>query len=171
MILGRIGISVDEDFSVTDGTDSLVSGIDSTSFTVHLFNPEDLEVSSSIPVSIIELGHGHYRAKFTPNIIGIWMLAVYHPTYFPYGKTGSIQVFSNDFDSISAVLIRILGLTQENFYMDQNLYNSDGSLVFSRIRIYSDASSVGGSSNVIATYAVEASYTNGQMDSYSVKKQ
>jgi len=171
MILGRVGVTTTEDFSVTDASDALVPGIDSTSFTLHLFDPSDSEVSGTIPVTITELGHGHYRAQFTPNTVGMWMLSVYHPTHFPWGKTGSIQVFSNDFDTIATVLTRTLGLTQENFYMDQNVYDTDGNLTSGRIRIYSDAASVGGGSNIIATYNIAASYTNGQMDNYSVKKQ
>lgn len=171
MTFGRIGTSIEEDFSVTNSSDVLVSGIDGTSFSSHLFNSNGDEVSSTVLVSITELGHGHYRAQFIPNNIGTWFIAVYHPIYFPWGKIGTIQVFSNDFDTISTVLTRALGLSQENFYMDNNVYDTSGNLISGRIRIYSDSISVGSNSNILSTYEIAASYTNGQMDNYSVKKQ
>ena len=125
MILGRISEKVDEDFSVTNQNGTLVPGIDSTSFVYHIFDSNGNDVSSTVNVNITELGYGHYRSSFIPNSVGNWMLAVYHPTYFPWGKTGSIQIFSNDFDTIALMVKRILGLTQENFYMDQNTYDQN----------------------------------------------
>lgn len=170
MILGRTGVVISDDFSVTDQNNDLVANIDSTAFTVHLFNNIGNEVSGSIPVTISQMGHGHYRAQFTPNAIGLWMLAVYHATYFPWGKTNNTQIFANDFDSISVVLTRILGLTQENFYIDNTTYDPANNLIASRIRIYSNAASVGTANNVIATYNMTASYTDNKIDSYSVIK-
>lgn len=171
MILGRVGETVQDDFSVTDSSDALVAGIDSTAFTLHLFDESGSEVSTTVPVNITELGYGHYRAEFTPNAVGMWMLSVYHTTHFPWGKTGNIQVFANDFDTIETILTRILGLTQENFYIDQTTFDTSNNLTASRVRIYSDAASVGTSSNVIATYLMTATYTGNNMETYTMKKQ
>jgi hypothetical protein len=171
MILGRVGIESYEDFSVTDSNDTLVPSIDSTAFTMHLFDNNGSEVSSSTLVNIIELGFGHYRASFTPNNIGMWMLSIYHNTHFPAGKTGSIQVFNNDFDTMTTLITRILGLTQENFYIDNTAYDSFSNMTDSRIRIYNSASNVGTSSGVIATYVMIAIYdSEGNMTSYNVQK-
>jgi len=172
MILGKISEPVHEDFSVTDMNENLVPGIDSTAFTYHIFDDSGNEVSSTSPVTITELGYGHYRSTFIPNSVGTWMVSVYHSTYFPWGKTGSIQVFGHDFDSIAELVIRILGLTQENFSIDDTVYDTLGNLTNGRIKIYNSASNVGTGSGVIATYSIEATYDSntGLMVNYEVKK-
>ena len=171
MIFGRVGVESHEDFSVTDVNNNLIDNIDSTAFTMHLFNDNGSEVSSSVIVNITELGFGHYRASFTPNSTGIWMLAIYNASYFPWGKTGTIQVFNNDFDTMTTLITRILGLVQENFFIDQTDYDSNGNMTQSRIRIYDNASNVGSGTGVLATYNMLASYdVNGNMESYSVEK-
>ena len=170
MILGKIGFEVKEDFSVTDPSRSLVPGIDETSFTYNISAPNRDEVSSSIPVSISELGHGHYRSTFIPNSVGTWMLAVYHPTYFPWGKTGSIQIFSHDFDTVAVLVQRVLGMVQENFFIDQAVYDDNNNLLSSRIRIYNDDVSVGTDNNIMAEYYMEATYDGLKMQTYKVKK-
>lgn len=170
MILGRIGNETNDDFSVTDNLNDLVAGIDSTAFIVHLFDPSGSEVSSSINPTITELGFGHYRLSFIPNSVGIWMMVVYHSIHSPSGKSNSLQVFNNDFDTITTLVERVLGLTQENFYVDQTSYSNDN-LTVSRIRTYTDEASVGTDNNVIATYNMTATYDgDGNMTTYEVKK-
>lgn len=51
---------------------------------------------------------------------------------------------------------RIIGLVHENIYIDNTIFDSDNNLEQARLRIYSDAASVGTSSNVIGTYAISA---------------
>ena len=51
-------------------------------------------------------------------------------------------------------LKRIIGLVHENIYIDNPIYDGDGNLTSARLRIYSDPSSVGTSSNVIGTYQI-----------------
>ena len=170
MTIGRIGDIIKEQFTVLDMTNNLVSGITLSEFSIHLYDPTDNEIYNGSNVTISELGDGHYYAEFTPTMIGDYMLVVYHTTYFPWGKSNNIKVFNNDFDTISVVVERILGLTQENFYVDNTIYDTEGNMTSSRIRIYDDSVSVGGSSNIMATYAVSASYINNQMDKYSVVK-
>ncbi len=170
MIFGRVGTTSHEDFSVANSNGDLVPNIDSTAFTQHLFNHNGSEISTSIPVNITELGYGHYRASFTPNNVGIWMLSIYHSAYFPSGKTGTIQVFNNDFDTMTTLITRILGLVQENFYIDNTSYDSFNNMTDSRIRIYDSASNVGSSSGIISTYIMNAIYdSSGNMTSYNVK--
>jgi len=170
MILGKVGVTVNDDFTVTDSNDQLVPGLDSTAFTYHIFDSNGSDSSITTPVTITPLGYGHYRASFVPNSVGMWMLSVYNATHFPWGKTGNIQVFANDFDSIATVLTRILGLSQENYYVDNTTFDSNNNLTYSRVRIYSDAASVGTSNNVIETYEMNATYTNNNMETYELKK-
>ena len=170
MTLGKLGEEVREAFSVLDISNNLVNGIPIDEFTAHIFDPTDAEVSASVPVSFAELGHGHYRLSYTPNQVGNWLLVAYHPTHFPWGKSNIIQVFANDFDTVSLMLKRVLGLVQENFSVDQNIYDSQNNLTSSRVRIYSDNTSVGTDSNIIETYIMTATYDDNKMTFYKMEK-
>lgn len=171
MIFGKLGDTIKEDFTVVNLDQTPVSGLDSTAFTILLFNPNDTEVGSSIIVTITELGQGNYRAKFTPNMVGIWYLIIKHDTYFAAGKADTIQIFANDFDSITSLINRVLGLVQENFYIDQTLYDSNNNLIQSRIRTYTTNIDVGTETNVQDTYYMTATYnTEGEMTNYKVIK-
>jgi len=171
MILGKVGNQVFEDFTVADPTDnSLVSGLVNGDFTSDLFTPSG--ASSPITVTISELGSGNYRAIFTPNTVGTWYLIVHHTNYFPWGKAGNIQVFANDFDTIGDMLIRALGLMQENYYIDETEFNALNLMTHSRVRIYNNSVNVGSGTGVIATYLMDATYeVGGKLIDYQVVKQ
>ncbi len=169
MILGRVGIECNEDFSISEGN-TLISGLDSTSFTWHLFDPNNNLISDSTTVIITELGQGHYRSSFTPNIVGVYMLIVYHSIYFPTGKSDTIQVFENDFDTMTTLITRILGLTQENFFIDNTSYDGNNNMTQCRIRIYDNNTDVGSSNNINSTYNVIANYSGLNMTDYKVTK-
>jgi len=69
---------------------------------------------------------------------------------------------------------RMLGMSQENMYQDQctyQVYQNQNFLTAARIRTYTDEASVGSTTNVLATYAVEVSWNNDQMLTYKVTKQ
>lgn len=172
MIFGTKNKEAHEHFSVVNISGALVPGIDVGEFDVDLFNPGGTVVSGSV-VSIIELSGGHYRAAFTPDEVGTWYMVIYHSQYFPWGKSDDILVYTSDFDLIASDLARTLGLTQENYYLDQTIYTTyQGIKLLSsgRIRIYSDAVSVGGDTNVIATYQVASTWSNDELTSYKVVK-
>ena len=81
--------------------------------------------------------------------------------------------FVKDTHSLKQILDliqRTLGLTQENHYIDNTIFET-GKLKSARIRIYSDSASVGTSSNVIATYNISVTYdANGNMETYKTTK-
>jgi hypothetical protein len=169
MQIGRVGDVIHEDFTVTDTAGNRVPGIDSTAFIYNIWDDTGTEVSASVPVTITELGFGSYRSSFTPNATGDWYLIVYHNTYFPWGKADTIQVFTNTFDSIVPILQRILGLVQENFYIDQTTFNEFGCMISGRIRIYNNSTNVGTDFGVRETYCIDATYDDeGRMTSYKV---
>jgi hypothetical protein len=170
MILGRLGEVVKEEFSVLDVSNNLVSGIPLDEFSAHLFNPSNVEVYDSTSVTFIELGHGHYRVSFTPNQVGNWMMVAYHSTYFSWGKSNTIQVYANDFDSIATMLQKVLGLVQENFSVDQTIYDENDNLTSSRVRIYTDNTSVGTNNNILETYQMSATFNGIQMSTYKMEK-
>lgn len=169
-MLGKVGVVLQNDFTITNSNRVLVPGVSIGTITSHLFDPTGTEISSTIPVTITELGFGHYRASFTPNSIGVWYLVTYHNIYFPWGKGGNCQIFANDFDTIQATVVRILGLTQENFYIDMVVNDTDGNMLSSRIRTYTNSTSVGTDNDILSEYNVNATYTNNLMDSYKVTK-
>lgn len=96
MILGTVGFRAHENFSVVDESETLASGISLDEFDVDLFNPDGLEVSGLVGTSITELGNGHYRVEFIPDQVGTWYMVVYHPKFFPWGKSDDIQVYMGD---------------------------------------------------------------------------
>lgn len=166
MILGAVGKKCEQHFTVVDQNNNFVPGIDTTSFIVNLFDPSGVEVSGTIPVTILELSNGSYRADYTPNGPGIWYMNVYHLTYFPWGKTDDIVVYEADLTDIYQTVIRNLGLSHSNMLIDDTIYDEHGNLISARVRIYSDAASVGTNNNVIDTYRIEADGTQCGQFSY-----
>lgn len=71
--------------------------------------------------------------------------------------------------AIQASANRILGLTQENQHIDQTVY-VENNLTSARLRLYSDAISVGTDLNVTDTYTITATYTIAGMQTYSMTK-
>ena len=72
--------------------------------------------------------------------------------------------------TLAADIKRILGLTQENFVMDQQIYddyNGAKLLTSGRIRTYEDAAKT----QLLATYQVTAVWSSGQCTNYQVIKQ
>jgi len=174
MVLGAIGFKVFENFSVVNEINALVPGIDVDEFSIDIFNPSGLEVSDSVGVSISELGNGHYRSEFIPDQIGTWYIVVYHSQYFPWGKSDDVQVYTSDISMIASELGRVLGLTQENFYLcDMSYIDYQGAslLTSGKIKIYSVSDSVGSDNDIIDTYQILASYIEGKLVSYKVIKQ
>jgi len=87
--------------------------------------------------------------------------------------TLDIAIIRNTQIDIEDALVRALGLMQENFAIDQQSYvdyQGQKLLVSARIRLYSDAASVGTDNNVVHTYAVAATWNGQEQLSYTVKK-
>lgn len=72
--------------------------------------------------------------------------------------------------SVGESVGKLLGLTQENQFIDNTTYDGDDNLTAGRLRIYSVAGSVGTDSDVLATYNITATYTGGTMTDYKVVK-
>lgn len=73
-----------------------------------------------------------------------------------------------------AELLRALGLMQENYALDQTVwddYQGQKLMTSGRLRIYSNAGSVGTGNDVLATYLITANWTDNELDDYSVVKQ
>lgn len=64
------------------------------------------------------------------------------------------QNIITDLDSKGEKLDKILGLLHQNIYIDETEYDNYENLIKAKIRIYSDSSSVGSDSNILATYRI-----------------
>lgn len=159
MIHGERNVPVDEHFTVVDKNNNFIAGIDSTEFTVFVYDPNNNEVSSSVTGFFTELGDGNYKYTFTPNINGVWYVMVKHPIYFPWGKSDDVKVDEGSQTEIYNTVIRTLGLVHHNIYIDNADYDEYGNMVSGRVRIYSDEASVGTNSNVIETYLITSDGT------------
>lgn len=171
MIFGIIDEKVYESFSVTTVSNTLVADIPTSEFTADLYNPDGN--TSSETVDITELGNGHYRSEFIPDKTGTWYIIVYHDQYFPWGKSDDVLVYNSDFDKIASDLTKVLGLSQENYYLDDTVYTSYQGvklLTDGRIRIYSNKDSIGTINDVIATYQIDSTWTNDELQTYKVTK-
>jgi len=65
--------------------------------------------------------------------------------------------------------LRIKGLSQENQFMDQTVYDSNSQLISARIRLYDSAANVGTDNGVIATYTVTSTYSGTNLTNYKVE--
>jgi len=156
-----------DNFEVLDEDNTEITGLTSGDFTIKLYNPSGTEVSSSVTVTITELENGLYRASFTPNVIGNWLLVIYHVTYFSYGKGNDYECVDALFDDVQL----ILGLVQHNFRIVSPVYDSNHLLTSATIKIYPTASDVTNDTNEIASYSMTAVYNaSGEMTSYKVVK-
>lgn len=109
-VLGKKDVLLVDDFGLWDGSGNPVTGVAESTLTIRLIDPTGtlvyeriaaVENVTTIPVTVVELGHGQYRASFTPNAVGDWQIIVTHPTYSPWGMPENYQVFLQLFDDIS----------------------------------------------------------------------
>jgi hypothetical protein len=166
MVQGVLNEIVSEHFTVADSNGNLVSGIPTVDFTLYVYNPSGAEVSGFVGGGISELGDGNYKYTFTPNTTGTWYITATHPTYFPWGKSDDVQVYNTDLTEIYDNVIKTLGLVHHNIYIDDSTYDENGNMISARVRIYSDAASVGTDFNVVETYRIEADATDCGQFSY-----
>ncbi len=156
MIHGVKDKPVDEHFTVSDAAGNLISGLDTTSFTVYTYNPSGVELAGSLSDYFVELGDGSYKYIFIPDVNGVWYANVTHPVYFPWGKTDDIYVDDTDLSGVYEIVRRTLGLVHHNMFIDEAIYDDFGNMTSARVRIYSDAASVGTNNNVIESYLITA---------------
>lgn len=109
-----------EDFTVMSSLLLPVTGIPLDEFSSRLYNPSGDE--SSIVVTMSELGNGNYRAQLIPDTIGDWYLNVTHAIYFPWGKSGNIDVIAS-FLEVTGNKKRITQISDNDFVEDW--YSSD----------------------------------------------
>lgn len=86
-------------------------------------------------------------------------------------QTVQITQLQADLDDITTTLARILGLSQENLRISGHTYDASGNLTAATIRIYPTAQDVVDETNVIAAYALVASYdVSGRLIDYQFRR-
>lgn len=191
---------VTDSFIVTDDEGTIVTGLVNGNFTKYLYNPSDSEVWSGQGGTITELGNGAYKITFTPNAEGTWILMITHVTYFPAGKVANYQCFDDPFaktteivdglldevinssnhfttDTVGETLTILRGLVQQNFMLDETVYNADNLLTSGRIRIFTNKTEVGAATDggsgqgEIATFTIASVAQGGSLvKSYKVER-
>jgi len=164
-----LGQEITEYFTVNDRGYNPVPDIAASEFVCEIYDSERMPYTGVFNIS--HVGSGNYTLRFTPNKIGTWYVLLRHPDYFPWGKGSEFEVYHYAFDDIGDMIKRILGLSFENYAIDETVYDANKNLTSSRIRIYKDAISVGTGMNVLSEYNMTAVYdNNNNMISYTVEK-
>ena len=104
-----------------------------------------------------------------PDAAGVAPTAAEIKTELEQAGSSIAQILEDTGTTLDDKLNTILGLNQENFFIDNTVYTGVY-LTGARIRIYSVAGSVGTASDVIATYTMTATYTGDAMTNYKVVK-
>ncbi|MFQ5647322.1 MAG: hypothetical protein ACE5GM_10360 [bacterium] len=170
-------------FAMVDASGDAVTGI-----TPSVQISKDGGAFAASANAAVEISNGFYGINFTANernaeAIGVlatgtgakdWrdvINTVGNTQQEIKGDTAAVKARTDNLPAdTAAVLDRILGLGQENYYLDNTVY-SQGQLTSGRIRVYSLAASVGTASDVIASYDIAAVYSSGLLTSYKVTKQ
>lgn len=93
-------------------------------------------VQSVLPVAVAEIsGSGEYKVTFTPDAMGIWIVEV----TIMFNKQvwfGEYEAVVGELDDIYEIVRRIAGLSHENIFIDNTVYDNDSQLVSARVRIF-----------------------------------
>ncbi len=125
----KIGTTAIGIFVVLDANLNRVSGLDETDFTFKLWDPTRADIAGSTSFTVDEYGNtGLYAVKWTvPSPQGEYTLTLYHPTYYPVGKTAQFLCYVTligdsgdpsaalDFWVLDATGSPVTGLTSANF--------------------------------------------------------
>jgi len=148
---------VDGNLYSDDGSDPFLDSIDP--YTVRIMQQvSDLVSTVSSGSGLSQSEHGYLMSL--PTLSNI--------------EASTILALKADTNAIAVLVLRSLGLMQENYHMDQTSYtdyNGAKLLNSGRIRLYSVAGSVGSANDVLATYLITAVWSAGQLSTYQVVKQ
>lgn len=138
-------------------------GLTNLSFIIFKKVSDDVSV---IAPTISELSLGFYKFSFDIDLIND---DIYYVADDNSGNILTGQIALNSSDSLSNKMNRVLGLVQENQFIDQATYDLNNSLLTARLRTYSDSVDVGTNNNVLNTYLIDSTYTGTVLSTYSCK--
>ncbi len=116
-----------------------------------------------------------YSDSISISVIGEYYILYFTPTKHENGlellivQTSDINDIQDSLDSLATKLCQVLGLSQSNYRLTNQVYNSEGCLTSATISIYANASNTNSQINPIATYSINAVYnTNNELTDYKV---
>jgi len=83
----------------------------------------------------------------------------------------NVDTINSNVSTLLTYTLRVLGLSQENTYMDTTTFDSNNNMTSMRLRIYSVAGSVGTASDVLATYTITSTFNvDSELQTYKMVK-
>lgn len=133
-----------DNFQVLDEDNNAITGLIDDDFIIKLYNSNNIEVSSSIPITMLELEDGFYRISFIPDLIGNWLLVIYHSIYFPYGKAEDYNCYKSDMNDLYLIKEKVDTINQissGNWKMINNqliIYEENGNTILLKFNLLND---------------------------------
>lgn len=119
---------------------------------VTLLNSDGTTKTARATADIYEIGGGCYGKDITFD--DDWKGSIKWDTGGGSPVYAVEEYIATDVSDIATDIKRVLGLLHENVYIDNTSYDAYNNLISGRVRIYSDAASVGTANNVIDTYTI-----------------
>lgn len=146
-------------------------------FTVKSVKKSDNSVLTPVnaQAAIAEVGGGLYLYEYAGADPTLYNYAWYAQYTGATEVDGAYVYGESDVEgevlTVNTLVSRVLGLVQENQYIDNTTFDVDNHMLTARLRTYTDAVSVGTAANVLATYDITATYdVNGDMVTFKVVK-
>lgn len=116
-----------------------------------------------------------YTDTISISVIGEYYILYFTPSKIENGletlivQTSDINDIQDSLDSLATKLCQVLGLSQSNYRLTDQVYNTEKCLTSAKISIYANASNTNSQINPIATYTITAIYnTNNELIDYKV---
>ena len=116
-----------------------------------------------------------YSDTISISVIGEYYVLYFTPTKHENGletlivQISDINDIQDSLDNLATKLIKVLGLSQSNYRLTDQVYNVDGCLTSAKISIYNTASDTNNQINPIAEYTINATFnTNQELIDYKV---
>jgi hypothetical protein len=139
-------------------------------------------------VDLADMGKGRYEGAWGPTAVGTYSVifnvyqdAGHSVELTPLVYTREIeQVFvtQSDVDDLAVSLSRLLGLSHENAFIDNCVYDTNSMLISARVRIFdskANVPTVGGgdeTTGLLSTYNISSEYgAPGRMSQYRMVKE
>lgn len=167
--MAKINEEITDQIFVMDTNGDGVTGLVSGDFNVNIYKNN---VITTIASTITEVSNGYYLLTFTPIESGNYEWYVYQATYQPQGWFNNTIVRNSSIDDNNSLLQRTLGLSQENSYLYDTVYDASGNLTSGKISLHDSAVNVGTANGIIAEYIMTSTYdSNGRLLTYKMVKQ
>jgi len=154
------------DIFVTDNEGEPVTGLN---IDYSLYRSENNLLIITGP--LIEKGNGVYQASKLFDILGQYRIIYNTPLGYEDAQETILVVDEGSSSQQTALIRRILGLTQENYRILEPIYDEANNMTSCTLKTYPSSLDCENDTNPIAVYNVVSTYTvDNNMSSYKVKK-